>query len=415
MAGQGVIGHGDDAVAHGKSRPCGGRVGGDPYDDRGGRLAGVLPRADSPAAPRVGGPSLGHGLEPGAGGVGFGPTFGSEGGRRARIVGDGRHEAQRQSGHRLDALEVHQMDVVARAVVLVVESGVKHHGGDASLDEGEMIGVVGDVPVEDEFESGRVARSLVRGDNRPPQTFRGAGAKNLEPPATQPADHVEVYRERDPEMGQGRRACPQEVVRPQQSFLLAIPEGEEDRAAEPFGEMVHRLGQLEEPGDAGGVVVGSVVDVAERTVAVVGVAVADVVEVCSDHDEFPGQDGVAATEDRHYVAHPAERLVESAVVTGRFEREPRQLVDHVGRRRPAAAGATLAPLEGVVGEGGHVATGVGAADRGMRCRHPLGGDDRAGGHQCQKQPRGRPKRRPSRGRRRSAIQLAREHGYLAAR
>ncbi len=79
-------------------------------------------------------------------------AFGAKGRRWIRGIGDRHHEVERQPRHRLDAGVVHEMGVVARPVILIVEPRVKHHRGNPGGDERIVVGVVLDFPVVDEFE-----------------------------------------------------------------------------------------------------------------------------------------------------------------------------------------------------------------------------------------------------------------------
>jgi len=164
----------------------------------------------------------------------------------------------------------------------------------------------------------------------------------------------------------------------EQSLFLAVPEGEEDRPAWPLWQPLHRLHQFQEAGHAGGVVVGTVVDEAERAVAVVGVAIAHVVVVGAHDHQFVGCRGIASGLENEDVPHRAERLVEGPGVTGGLEAgaggfpEPLDLGDDVRPGGPAAAAAPLAALEGVVSQRGYVPARIGGADARVRLGEHFG-------------------------------------------
>ncbi len=242
---------------------------------------------------------------------------------------------------------------------------MEHDRGNPGGDERVVVGVVGDLPIEHEFElCGGIG--LEAGH---PQPLGGPRPEHLEPLASQPADHVEVHGEYDSGRRQHRRPHAQEVVGAEQSLLLAVPEGDQDRPPRRAGEMTEGLDQLQQSGDARGVVVGAVVDEARGTVAVPRVAVADVVVVGADHDDFLGDRGVAARQERQDVAHAAEVLEERALVAGGLNGEFLERRDDVGAGGPATAAASLPPLEGVVGQRVNVTARL------------VGPDARAGGRQ----------------------------------
>jgi len=85
------------------------------------------------------------------------------------------------------------MRVVARPVVLVVQTGVEHDGRDARHDEGVVVGVLFDLPVEEEFE----ARRSVRPGEAASKPGRRSAPEHLNPPLAEPPDHVEVHDDRD--------------------------------------------------------------------------------------------------------------------------------------------------------------------------------------------------------------------------
>ena len=303
----------------------------------------------------------------------------AKGPRWIRVVGERHDEVERQPRHRLDPAEVDEMRVVARPVVLVVQSRVEHHRGDSGGDEGIVIGVVGDLPVVHELEP-RVAVGLERGH---PQAVGRPRAVDLHPLAAQAADHVEVHREDDLEGGQPRGPRPQEVVRTEQALFLAIPEGEEDRPPRPAWHVLEGLGDLDQPGHSRGIVVGAVVDVAGGAVAVARVAVADVVVVGAHHHQLARHRRIAAGHEREDVAHAAEGLVIGAVVTGRLEAELFDRLHDVGAGGSAAPAPSLAAFEGIVGQGMHMPAGVGGLNARVGRRHPLGGSRLPGGQRRQ--------------------------------
>ena len=151
----------------------------------------------------------------------------------------------------------------------------------------------------------------------------------------------------------------------EQPFFLAVPEGDEDRAAGSLGQPREQGGEFEQAGDAGRVVVGSVVDEADGTVAVGGGAVADMVVVATDDHDFAGECRIVSAQQGEHVLHAAEPLAVAAVVAGGFESERFELLDDVGGGGAAAAGSGLASFERVVGEDGDVAGGPGGRDPGL--------------------------------------------------
>jgi hypothetical protein len=118
------------------------------------------------------------------------------------------------------------------------------------------------------------------------------------------------------------------------------------------------IGHFDQAGHTGGIVVGTVVDETERSVAVAGVAVADVVVVGADHDQFIGDGRIAAAGEGEDVSHAAKLLVVAAVVAGGFEPEFFQMADDVAAGGTTAATAPFAALEGVVSEGADMPLGV---------------------------------------------------------
>ena len=91
----------------------------------------------------------------------------------------------------------------------------------------------------------------------------------------------------------GTVGCAHPVPRAQQVDLLAVPEREDDRPPRLPPRAVQRVDHFEQRGDAAGVVVGAVVDVADRAVAVAATAVADVVVVGADQHVLVGSFGSA--------------------------------------------------------------------------------------------------------------------------
>jgi len=256
---------------------------------------------------------------------------------------------------------------------------MKHDRGNAGHDEGVVIGVFLDLPVEGEFK-GRPRRRVVVGPHdRIAEAHGRATSEDLDAVAPQSADHVEVHAEHRIEVHERGGSHPDEVPRSEQALLFAVPEGDEQRPPGTGRQHLQGLGKLQEPGDTGGVVIGAVVHEAEGAVAVAGVAVADMVVVGADDDDLPGEGGIAAPDEREDVPHAAERLVERAVVTGRFDIEFFQLFDDVGRRGPTAPGPCLPPFEGIVGEHMDVTGGVGRLDARLGGGEQFRGAGRGGG------------------------------------
>ena len=179
-------------------------------------------------------------------------------------------------------------------------------------------------------------------------------------------------------VGQQCRPLPDKVIRAEQSLFLAVPEGNQDRPSGRLRKSLEGLHHLDQARDAGGVVVGPVVDEAEGPEAVSLGPVADMVVVGSDHDQFAGKARVAARQEGQHVAEArSEGLVPGAVVAGRLEAEGFDLLNDVGGCRPAAPGAPLAALEGVVSQGLDVAGGISGGDArdrgGQHLGSPAGG------------------------------------------
>ena len=150
-------------------------------------------------------------LERASVGVGLLPTGRPERRAGSGVVGQGRHQAERQSSHRLDAVEIDQVHVVAGAVVLIVEAGVEHERGYAGHDEGVVIGIFLEIPEERQFQFCRVRGIVVRVDHGRPHSGARTGAVGLDAAAPQPADHVEVHGEDERPARERRRPLPQEV------------------------------------------------------------------------------------------------------------------------------------------------------------------------------------------------------------
>ena len=138
------------------------------------------------------------------------------------------------------------------------------------------------------------------------------------------------------------------------------------------GQGLQRLGDLDEAGDPGGIVVGAVVHEAEGAVAVAGIAVAHMVVVGAHDDQLVGHRRIAPAGEGEDIPHAAKRLIETARVTGRFEAEMIDRFDDVGPGRPATATPRFAAFEGVVGEGGDMAAGITGDDRGRGGGQPGG-------------------------------------------
>ena len=92
-------------------------------------------------------------------------------------------------------------------------------------------------------------------------------------------------------------------------------------------------------------VIGAVVDVAEGAIAVVGVAIANVVVVGPDDDHLLRQLRIAPLDEREDVAHAAEWLVIRASVARRRDTEFCELLDDVGGRGTAPPAAPFSTLE----------------------------------------------------------------------
>ena len=307
------------------------------------------------------------------GGIGFAARLRAKGPRRPSIVRHCREKIEREPGHRLDTLEVDELHVVAGPVVLVMQPGVEHDSGDSRGDERIMVGVFVDRPVEGEFER-LGTRPVVGLHDRSTQPFGRPGPEDLQPLAAEPADHVEVHGKGDRHMSEQRGPHTHEVVGAQQPLFLTIPEGEQDRPPRPARQVLHRLGHFDQSGHTGGIVVGPVVDEAERAIAVAGVAVADVVVVGADHDQFVGDGRIAAAGEGEDVSHAAKLLVVAAIVAGWFEPEFFEVADDVAAGGPTAAAAPFTALESVVGEGADVPLGVFGLNARASRGHQFGGE-----------------------------------------
>ncbi len=192
------------------------------------------------------------------------------------------------------------------------------------------------------------------------------------------------------------------MIGAEESLFLAVPEGEQDRPPRSARQVLHRLGQFDQAGHAGGIVVGPVMDEAEGSVAVAGVAVADVIVVGADHDQFVGDGRVAAAGEGEDVPHAAKLLVVAAVVAGGFEPEFFEMADDVTAGGPATAAAPFPAFERVVGKGGDMPLGIfglnARAGRGHQFgaengRLPTGdqrGRDEQGGEQNRRRRGGNP-------------------------
>jgi hypothetical protein len=198
-----------DPIAVHEARGPGRRVPRHADDDGAGWFAGVGPRAESPPAAVQ---WFGYArLEAALCGRRFPAALGPEGRRRGGIVGDRQGKGEREPRDRLDAGEVHELDVVARPVVVVVQPRMEHDRGNAGHDEGVVIGVFLDLPIEGELE-GRLGRRVIVGPHdRVAEPGGGATAVDLDAIAPQPADHVEVHAEHRIEVGERRGPHPHEV------------------------------------------------------------------------------------------------------------------------------------------------------------------------------------------------------------
>ena len=254
-----------------------------------------------------------------------------------------------------------------------MQPGVEHDGGDLGGDERIVVGVFVDGPVEGEFE--RLGSGPVVGlHDRGPQPFGCTGPEDLQPLAAEPADHVEVYGKGDRHLSEQRGPHAHEVVRAQQPLFLTIPEGEQDGPPRSARQVLHRLGHFDQSGHTGGIVVGPVVDEAERAIAVARVAVANVVVVGADHDQFVGDGRIAAAGEGEDVSHATKLLVVAAIVAGGFELEFFEVADDVAAGSPTAAAAPFAALESVVGEGADVPLGIFGLNARAGRGHQFGGE-----------------------------------------
>ena len=280
------------------------------------------------------------------------------------------HEVESQPDDRFDADEIDQMGVVAGPVVLVVQAGVKHDGRNPGRDERVVIRVVGDLPVEHQFQ----VRFGIRRHDRATERLGRAGTVDLDPLPSQSANHVEIQREDDLPLGNRRGTHPEEVVGTQQTLLLPVPKRDQHRSPRPARQLAEGLGQFDQSGDTRGVVVGAVVNQTGGAEAIVGCSVADVVVVGADDDHLAGDGRIAARQEGEDVPHAAERLEETAVVSRWLEPQSLDGLNDVGAGGTPAPTAPLAALEGIVGKGMDVPAGVRRPDARMGRMEPLGGE-----------------------------------------
>ena len=183
-------------------------------------------------------------------------------------------------------------------MVVLVQSGVEHDDGNLVLDEGPVIAVGLELPGEVEPN-----RLVVVAAEEAAEAVAGARAVDFEAAVLHAADHVDVDAELDRAGGNGRR--PEPALRAEHAHLFAVPKREQDRAARVELRVGERLDGFQQRGDAAGVVVRAVEDVADRAVGVAHAAVADVVVMGADDDGLVLEHRVGAREQREDVASAA--------------------------------------------------------------------------------------------------------------
>ncbi|MGC4005345.1 MAG: hypothetical protein QM811_20375 [Pirellulales bacterium] len=196
-------------------------------------------------------------------------------------------------------------NIVGRFVIQLVQAGVQHHDRNLRFEERMMIAVGLHHPGVVQLQ--RVVDVAVR--DQPSPADRGARAVDLDLFVAQPTDHIEIdacleLSERD-----GRIFEP--VFRAEQVDFFAVPKRDDERAFRRDRQRADRLDQFQHRGRAAGVVVGAVMDVTDRTVAVFSRAVADVIVVRTDQDVFVAQLRVRAFD---YADDVPQRAVERLIV-----------------------------------------------------------------------------------------------------
>src|SRR5438034_1620940 len=125
-----------------------------------------------------------------------------------------------------------------------------------------MIAVGLQLPIEEN----RGRSFAVRLTYQAPQARAGARADDLELSLFHPPDHVQIDVERHLRKGDCRPANP--MPRAKKSSLLRVPAGEQNGPSGGSGKPLDRVEQLQQASHAAGIVIGAIVDIAERAEAV---------------------------------------------------------------------------------------------------------------------------------------------------
>lgn len=105
-------------------------------------------------------------------------------------------------------------------MIVLVQAGVQHDHGDIVHDERVVVAVGFQLPVEIQQQ----LRYVVLPAHQLPQAGAGARSEHDELRVAQAADHVGIDHDWDTLQGHGRMIDP--VLRAEQAFLFAVPEGE---------------------------------------------------------------------------------------------------------------------------------------------------------------------------------------------
>ena len=208
-------------------------------------------------------------------------------GRQRWTVGHFACQSEGQSRHPLDALGHDALDIIAGAVIVVVQAGVKHDDGDAASEKRMVVAVRFQLPVEVEQQVFR----LIQAADRLPKSGRRARPDDFQFLAAEAADHIHIEGEFDAIERHGGRPHP--VRRAEQAFFLGIPEREQHASLRRRGQSAEGVDQFQQRRRPAGVVIRSVMHGSNRTTAVHTVPVANVVVVRPEQHDFFAEPRVA--------------------------------------------------------------------------------------------------------------------------